>query len=85
MKSLMESPYGTLDLAFPEALGKLIWVEEGAWEEDSFRDPAAFFSLTALGGRMYYKVQKRAKAEELCNYCFGGRLRVVAALKAQIR
>lgn len=85
MKSLMESPYGNLDLAFPLAQGKLIWVDEGAWEEDGFRDPAAFFSLTALGGRLYYKVQKRAKAEELCKYCFDGRLRVIASMKAQIR
>lgn len=85
MKTCMSTPYGDLQLAFPGAEGKISWIEEGAWELDGFKAPAKYFSLTALGGRIYYHVQKRAKAEELCNYCFSGRLSVQVEMKAQIR
>ena len=86
MKKFLESPYGMLDVAFPECKGKLAYVwEDEVLNEDNFKPPTRFYVATADGGRMYFKTNSRAKAQELADAVFGGKYIVRVEIKAQVR
>ena len=85
-KKFMESPYGDLDVAFPECKGKLVYVwEDEVLSEEFYKPPARFYVATADGGRMYFKTNSRAKAQELADAVFGGKYIVRVEIKAQVR
>ena len=79
-------PYGNLEKLFPEAQGKLIYVEEAVVLSDDFKPPAAYYANDALGGSMYFKTNSRQKAQLLCDYVFGGGKYIIkAVIRAQVR
>ena len=85
-KKFMESPYGSLDVAFPECKGKLLYVwEDEVLDEDNYKPPARFYVVTADGGRMYFKTNSRARAQELADAVFGGKYTIRVEIKAQVR
>ena len=85
-KKFMESPYGLLDVAFPECKGKLAYVwEDEVLNEELYKPPARFYVATADGGRMYFKTNSRAKAQELADAVFGGKYTIRVEIKAQVR
>ena len=85
-KHIMESPYGDLDVAFPECKGKLAYMwEDAVLNEDNFKPPAKFYVATADGGRMYFKTNSRARAQELADAVFGGKYTIRVEIKAQVR
>ena len=86
VKPVADSPYGLLDQVFPEAKGKLVYVEESVMvDEDSFRAPTQFFVSDALGGAMFFRTNSRAKAQELADYVYGGKYKVKIVVKAAVR
>ena len=86
VKPAADSPYGLLDEVFPEAKGKLKYAwEHEVGDEDNFKPPAKFYVATADGGRMYFKTNSRAKAQEYADYCFGGKYKVRVEMKAAVR
>ena len=86
MKRFSESPYGLLDVAFPECKGKLLYVwEDEVLDEDNYKPPARFYVVTADGGRMYFKTNSRARAQELADAVFGGKYTIRVEIKAQVR
>lgn len=85
-KKFLESPYGSLDVAFPECKGKLVYVwEDEVLNEELYKPPARFYVVTADGGRMYFKTNSRTKAQELADAVFGGKYIVRVEIKAQVR
>ena len=85
-KSVLESPFGKLDEAFPECKGKLLYVwEDEVLDEDNYKPPARFYVVTADGGRMYFKTNSRARAQELADAVFGGKYTIRVEIKAQVR
>ena len=85
-RSMMSSPFGNLDDAFPEAAGKLIYVWEHELEEDSFKPPSNYYVRDCFGGRMYFKTIKRATAKKLSDIVFGvDKYQVRVEMKANIR
>ena len=85
-KTVLESPYGSLDVAFPECKGKLLYVwEDEVLDEDNYKPPARFYVVTADGGRMYFKTNSRARAQELADAVFGGKYTIRVEIKAQVR
>ena len=85
-KKFMESPFGSLDVAFPECKGKLLYVwEDEVLDEDNYKPPARFYVVTADGGRMYFKTNSRARAQELADAVFGGKYTIRVEIKAQVR
>ena len=82
----MESPYGKLDDAFPEAKGKLVYIWEDEAEDDNFKPPCMYYVLDCFGGRMYFKTIKRATAKKLSDIVFGvDKYQVRVEIKAAIR
>ena len=85
-KKFMESPYGSLDVAFPKCKGKLAYVwEDEVLNEDNYKPRGRFYVATADGGRMYFKTNSRARAQELADAVFGGKYTVRVEIKAQVR
>lgn len=86
-KHILESPYGDLDVAFPECKGKLIYVwEHEVADEDNFKPPTQFYVATADGGRMYFKTNSRSRAQELADDCYGvGKYTVKIVVRASVR
>ena len=85
-KKFMESPYGSLDVAFPECKGKLAYVwEDEVLDEDNYKPPSRLYVVTADGGRMYFKTNSRARAQELADAVFGGKYTIRVEIKAQVR
>ena len=81
-----ESPYGVLEEAFPQAKGKLIYVwEYEVMDEERYKPPSRFYVATADGGRMYFKTNSRARAQELADAVFGRKYTIRAEIKAQGR
>lgn len=86
VKPVADSPYGLLDEVFPDAKGKLkyAWEHEVA-DEDNFKPHSQFYVATADGGRMYFKTNSRARAQELADTVFGRKYIIRVEIKAQVR
>ena len=86
-KKFMESPYGLLDVAFPECKGKLAYVwEDEVLNEELYKPRAQFFIADAIGGHLFFRTNSRAKAQELCEKCFGaGKYTVKIVVRASVR
>ena len=85
-KKFMESPYGSLDVAFPECKGKLAYVwEDEVLNEELYKPRGRFYVATADGGRMYFKTNSRARAQELADAVFGVKYTIRVEIKAQVR
>lgn len=87
MKPVMESPFGALNMAFPECKDKLVYVwEQEVQDEDNFKPPTGYYCDDALGGKMFFRTNKRAQAQVLCDKVFGtGKYLVKIVVKAQVR
>lgn len=86
-KKFMESPYGDLDVAFPECKGKLVYVwEDEVLNEELYKPRTQYFVADALGGHLFFRTNSRAKAQELCEKCFGaGKYTVKVVVRASVR
>lgn len=82
-----DSPYGVLAEVFPECKGKLAYAwEHEVEDEDNFRPITGFFINDAMGGHLYFRTNSRAKAQELCDLCFGkNKYTVKIVVKAAVR
>ena len=86
MKKFLESPYGLLDVAFPECKGKLAYVwEDEVLDEDNYKPRGQFFCADALGGHLFFRTNSRAKAQELCDLCFNKKYTVKVVVRASVR
>lgn len=80
------SPYGEITWMDKKDVERLIYVYKVVFEEDNFRPPAAWFTLSALGDRIYYRARDRATAQRLCDELHGqGKYTVVSDKVVQIR
>lgn len=86
-KKFLESPYGLLDVAFPQCKGKLAYVwEDEVLNEELYKPRAQYFIADALGGHLFFRTNSRAKAQELCEKCFGaGKYTVKIVVRASVR
>lgn len=85
-KHILESPYGDLDVAFPECKGKLLYVwEDEVLDEDNYKPPTQFFVADALGGHLFFRTNSRAKAQELSDLCFNKKYTVKVVVRASVR
>ena len=86
-KKFLESPYGLLNVAFPECKGKLAYVwEDEVLNEELYKPRTQFFVADALGGHLFFRTNSRAKAQELCEKCFGaGKYTVKIVVRASVR
>lgn len=86
-KAALQSPYGELDVAFPECKGKLAYAwEHEVEDEDNFRPITGFFINDAMGGHLYFRTNSRSNAQRLCDLCFGvNKYKVKIVVKAAIR
>ena len=85
-KKFMESPFGSLDVAFPECKGKLLYVwEDEVLDEDNYKPRTQYFVVDAFGGHLFFRTNSRAKAQELCNLCFNGKYTVKVVVRASVR
>ena len=86
-KHIPESPYGSLDVAFPECKRKLAYVwEDEVLNEELYKPRSQFFVADALGGHLFFRTNSRAKAQELCEKCFGaGKYTVKVVVRASVR
>ena len=86
-KKFMESPYGDLNVAFPECKGKLAYVwEDEVLNEELYKPRTQYFVADALGGHLFFRTNRRAKAQELCEKCFGaGKYTVKVVVRASVR
>lgn len=85
VKPIADSPYGLLDEVFPEAKGKLKYAYEADVLRDDYKPLGTYYVEDALGGRIYFRTNSRAKAQEYADLCFGGKYRVRVEMKANIR
>ena len=85
-KKFLESPYGSLDVAFPDCKGKLAYVwEDELLNEELYRPRAQFFIGDALGGHLFFRTNSRAKAQRMCDDCFGPKYTVKIVVRASVR
>lgn len=84
-KPIADSPYGLLEEVFPEAKGKLKYAYEADVLQDDYKPLGTYYTEDALGGRMYYRTNSRAKAQEYADYCFEGKYKVRVEMKAAVR
>lgn len=61
------SPYGEIAWMASKDAERLIYVYKIFFEAEDFKPPAAWFTLSALGDRIYYKARDRATAQRLCD------------------
>lgn len=87
VKPVADSPYGLLDEVFPEAKGKLKYAWEHEVLQDDYKPLGTYYTEDALGGRMYYRTNSRAKAQEICDLIFPpqGKYLVRVEMKAAVR
>ena len=85
VKPVADSPYGVLDEVFPEAKGKLKYAWEHEVLQDNYKPLGTYYTEDALGGRMYYRTNSRAKAQEIANLIYNGRYTVRVEMKAAVR
>lgn len=81
------SPYGELYWIAPEERDRYIYVYKVDFEEEGFKPPTAWFTLTCFGDRLYYRARDRATAQRLCDEFHGrkGLFTVVSDKVVQIR
>ncbi len=85
-KHILESPYGDLNVAFPECKGKLAYVwEDEVLNEELYKPRAQFFIADALGGHLFFRTNSRAKAQRMCDDCFGPKYTVKVVVRASVR
>lgn len=85
-KSVLESPYGKLEEAFPQCKGKLLYVwESEVLDEDNYKARGQFFVADAFGGHLFFRTNSRAKAQELCDLCFNKKYTVKVVVRAAVR
>ena len=85
-KKFMESPYGDLNVAFPECKGKLVYVwEDEVLNEELYKPRTQYFCADALGGHLFFRTNSRAKAQELCDLCFNKKYTVKIVVHASVR
>ena len=86
-KKFMESPYGSLDVAFPECKGKLVYVwEDEVLNEELYKPRTQFFIADSLGGHLFFRTNSRAKAQKLCDDCYGpNKYTVKIVVRASVR
>ena len=81
-----DSPYGEIRWMDKEDIERLIYVEEDLFNSEGFKPPATWMTLTAFGGRMYYRARDRATAQKLCDSLHGkGKYTVVADKVISVR
>ena len=87
MNSDKLSPFGEITWMDKKDVERLIYVYKIVFEEDNFRQPAAWFTLSAIGDRIYYRARDRATAQRLCDEFHGrkGLFTVVSDKVVQIR
>ena len=79
-----DSPYGVLAEVFPEAKGKLKYAYEADVLQDDYKPLGTYYVEDAFG-RMYFRTNSRAKAQEIANLVYNGRYTVRVEMKAAIR
>lgn len=79
-----DSPYGVLAEVFPEAKGKLKYAYEADVLQDDYKPLGTYYVEDAFG-RMYFRTNSRAKAQEIANLVYDGRYMVRVEMKAAIR
>lgn len=80
------SPYGEITWMEKKDVERLIYVYKIVFEDDDFRQPTPWMTLTAFGDRVYYRARDRATAQRLCDELHGkGKYTVVAHKTIQIR
>ena len=86
-KKFMESPYGDLNVAFPECKGKLAYVwEDEVLNEELYKARTQFFVADALGGHLFFRTNSRTKAQKMCDDCFGvDKYTVKVVVRASVR
>ena len=85
-KTVLESPYGSLDVAFPECKGKLLYVwEDEVLNEELYKPRTQCFIADALGGHLFFRTNSRAKAQRMCDDCFGPKYTVKVVVRASVR
>lgn len=84
-KAVTDSPYGVLDEVFPEAKGKLKYAYEADVLQDDYKPLGTYYVEDALGGRIYFRTNSRAKAQEYADLCFGVKYKVRVEMKAAVR
>lgn len=84
VKPVADSPYGTLDEVFPEAKGKLKYAYEADVLQDDYKPLGTYYVEDAFG-RMYFRTNSRAKAQEIANLVYNGRYTVRVEMKAAVR
>ena len=86
-KHILESPYGDLDVAFPECKGKLAYVwEDEVLNEELYKPRTQFFIADSLGGHLFFRTNSRAKAQKLCDDCYGpNKYTVKIVVRASVR
>lgn len=85
-KPTLESPYGALDEAFPQCKGKLAYVwEDEVLNEELYKPKSQFFIADALGGHLFFRTNSRAKAQKMCDDCFGPKYTVKIVVRAAVR
>ena len=86
-KKFMESPYGALDVAFPECKGKLAYVwEDEVLNEELYKPRTQFFIADSLGGHLFFRTNSRAKAQKMCDDCYGSnKYTVKVVVRASVR
>ena len=87
VKKFMESPYGLLNVAFPECKGKLLYVwEDEVLNEELYKPKSQFFIADALGGHLFFRTNSRAKAQQLCDKVYGeNKYTVKVVVRASVR
>lgn len=87
MNSDKLSPYGDITWMEPKDVERLIYVYKITFEEEGFKPPAAWFTLSCFGDRLYYRARDRATAQRLCDEFHGrkGLFTVVSDKVVQIR
>lgn len=85
-KKEADSPYGNLEEVFPECAGKLKYAYEEAVLKDDYKPLGSYYVEDSFG-RMYFRTNSRAKAQEMADYCYppAGKYRVRVEMKAAVR
>ena len=86
VKPVADSPYGEITWMDNEDIKRLTYIEEDLFNSEGFKPPAKWMTLTAFGGRMYYRVRDRAAAQKLCDSLHGkGKYTVVVDKVISVR
>lgn len=86
-KSVLESPYGKLEEAFPQCKGKLLYVwESEVLDEDNYKPRGQFFIVDAFGGHLFFRTNSRSTAQCLCDEVYGeNKYLVKTVIRAEVR